>query len=278
MIVGRRSKNTGQMKCRHSSCFLLGVLLLLSMTCRVTSLGLSPLLGLDERPFEHDPLYFSGPEGEQKYAQCLANLSQATKKSKGDFTRKAFLKFLELQSDGRIKETNFNSSIIRFVHVYSVVTCTVNPTGCTSNKDPVSLNDILNYNDPSGDNLGFELCERVDIILNDMFTQAPTQRTPSMNAPTKSPSRRPSPSPTVSNAPSQAPTFGDYFSLTFSIEYTVDNPKVVIETWSNSVIESVLASEDPRCVVGGTSCPFTFSSKPLVIDRCKLRICVSTKT
>lgn len=259
----------GERKSRNSSCILLGILLLLSMTCRVTSAGLSPL-GTDDQSFEHDPLYFSGPVGEQKYAQCLDNLSKATKKSKGDFTRKAFLKFLDLQSDGRIKEKNFNPSIIRFVHVYSIVTCTVNPTGCTNDNDPVTLSDILNFNDDSGDNLGFELCERVDIILNQMFTQAPTQRTPSMNVPTKSPSRKPSPSPTVSSAPTQAPTFGDNFSLTFSIEYTVDDPKPVIETWSNGVIESVLGSEDSRCAIGGTDCPFTFSSKPLVINRSKL--------
>lgn len=255
-------------KCRNASCILLGILLLLSMTCQVTSIGLS-LAGLDDRPFEHDPLYFSGPVGEQKYAQCLENLFMATKKSKGDFTRKAFLKFLNLQSDGRIKEKNFNPSIIRFVHVYSIVTCTVNPVGCTNYHDPVALSDILNFNDPNGDNLGFELCERVDIILNQMFTQAPTQRTPSMTTPTKSPSKRPTSSPTVSSAPTQAPTFGDYFSLTFSIEYTVDDPKPVIETWSNDVIDSVLGSEDPRCAVGGTGCPFTFSSNPLVIVRSK---------
>jgi hypothetical protein len=30
-----------------------------------------------------------------------------------------------------------------------------------------------------------------------------------------------------------------------------------------------LGSEDPRCAAGGTGCPFTFSSNPLVIVRSK---------
>lgn len=278
---------------RHISTVWLTLSLIMFQTLSTQGsvLGFASILSREDdgQPFEYDPLYFSGPEGEQKYAQCLSNLNAATKKTDGILTRKAFLIFLSLQSNGQIKEKNFNASIIQFVHVYWVATCSVNPTGCTAS-DGEPLADILAYQDADGQNLGYEICERMDVILNRWNSAAPTMRSPSMatptqypaphqapsaqsSAPSNSPSRRPTVSPTVSAAPTQAPTFGDSFTLTFSIEYTVVNPKSLIQTWSYDIVASVLQRLDARCaIVGGltsTTCPFTYQSDPFIIDRSK---------
>lgn len=181
-------------------------LMLLTFSIQASSaLGFTSILthGGDEAPFEYDPMYFSGPEGEQKYAQCLNNLNAATKKTAGIFTRKAFLTFLTLQSNGQIKEKTFNASIIQFVHVYWVATCTVNPSGCTDSQGE-PLADILAYQDPDdGHTMGQELCERIDVILNRMNSAAPTMKSPSMGMPTLVPA--PNQMPALYPSPNQMP-------------------------------------------------------------------------
>jgi len=142
--------------------------------------------------------------------ECKENLLEASRSHEFMFTKDAYLEFIEKQSNGSIDKSTFDSSVLGLAHEYWIVTCKVNPGGCTSDTD-VSVYDVMNYSD-NGSDLITEFCARVNGVLKDLVPPVPTKH-PSKapaNMPTEMdvpvPTRSPSPTKTPTLSPTKAPT------------------------------------------------------------------------
>jgi hypothetical protein len=148
--------------------------------------------------------------------RCKEKIVEASSKHDFMFSQAAYLEFINLQSEGAISSSSFDSLAIGLTFEFWTLTCAVKKGNCTQN-EPVTVYDLLNYQNQDGassNTLLSEFCARVDEKLIQLISFAPSKEpserpthlpsTLPSNLPTKRPTQHPSELPT--RYPTQHPT------------------------------------------------------------------------
>jgi len=173
-----------------------------------------------------------------EFVHCVDDLANATETHDGVMNKLAFLKFLNLQTDGMINEPSFQNLMPEISMAYWNLVCIIVGDGCDSDST-VNLEDIENYALDNGGWLIYQLCSRIDLFVDyassspsDIPSPSPTE------TPTISPSMYPSSSPSTKEAT---------FEISFNIKETVPCYGHVLPILMEETIRAILKCEVSNC-------------------------------
>lgn len=129
---------------------------------------------------------------------CVENAIQASVAHNGNFTRQAFVDFVERHSNDTINVMEFQDLDIALVHIYWQTICSYDAETCITT-DEVPVEKLVQTTSREGIPLIGEMCNRINLYLfGSLLTFSPTV------SPTWSPSLEPTVAPSV--IPSRLPT------------------------------------------------------------------------
>ena len=173
-----------------------------------------------------------------EFVHCVDDLADATETYDGVLNKLAFLKFLNLQTDGKMNEPSFQNLMSDISMAYWNLVCIIVGDGCDLDST-VNLEDIENYALDNGGWLIYQLCSRIDLFVDYASSSPSDIPSPSpTDTPTISPSTYPSSSPSTKEAT---------FEISFTIKETVPCYGHVLPALMEEKIRAILKCEASNC-------------------------------
>lgn len=174
----------------------------------------------------------------EEFVKCVDDLALATENYATVMNKDAYLKFLYLQTSGKLSDMNFQNLLPELTMAYWNLVCVIVGDSCTT-ESTVTLKEIELYALDDGGWLIYQLCSRVDVYIQDALLTFSPSVVPSKGPTSPSPSISPTFLPTM--VPSSAPSTKEAsFNFAFQLNRFLPCYKETLPNMMEDKIKDIL--------------------------------------